>query len=84
VSIEENITRIISAKSSLKTAIEFKGVSVGDITLDGYAQKVLEIPSSYTSTTEIVLDQNSLTEDNIARLILAKSNLRAAIISKGV
>lgn len=41
--IAEEITRIQTAKSNIKTAIENKGVVVGDITIDGYADKINQI-----------------------------------------
>lgn len=41
--VAENLNRIIQAKADIKTAIENKGVIVGDITLDGYAAKIGEI-----------------------------------------
>ena len=44
MSISTEITRLQTAKADLKTAIEAKGVTVGDITIDGYAAKVAEIP----------------------------------------
>ena len=40
----DNLNRIIQAKADIKTAIENKGVAVGDITIDGYAEKIGEIP----------------------------------------
>ena len=39
----ENLNRIIKAKSDIKQAIENKGVTVGDMTIDGYAAKINEI-----------------------------------------
>lgn len=45
MSIADEITRLQTAKSDLKTAIEEKGVEVGDGTIDTYAQKVSEISS---------------------------------------
>lgn len=39
----ENLNRIIQAKADIKAAIENKGVSVGDIMIDGYAEKINEI-----------------------------------------
>lgn len=48
MSIATEITRLQTAKADLKTAIEAKGVTVGDITLDGYAAKVAEIPTGGT------------------------------------
>lgn len=43
--IAENITRIQQAKAAIKTAIEEKGIVVGDGTIDTYAAKIEEIPS---------------------------------------
>ena len=39
----DNLNRIIQAKSDIKTAIENKGVTVGNITIDGYAEKINQI-----------------------------------------
>ena len=44
----ENLNRIIKAKSDIKQAIENKGVTVGDMTIDGYAAKINEIPQEVT------------------------------------
>lgn len=44
MAIADNLNRIIQAKADIKSAIENKGVSVGDITIDGYAAKIAEIP----------------------------------------
>lgn len=43
MTIAENLQRIQTAKTDIKTAIENKGVNVGDITIDGYAAKIDEI-----------------------------------------
>ena len=43
MTIAENLQRIQTAKADIKTAIENKGVNVGDITIDGYAAKIDEI-----------------------------------------
>lgn len=40
----ENLNRIIQAKADIKTAIENKGVAVGDVTIDSYAEKIGKIP----------------------------------------
>lgn len=50
----ENLNRIIEAKSDIKQAIEEKGVTVGDITIDGYANKVREIAQSGTGGKWVV------------------------------
>jgi surface protein len=42
----ENLNRIIKAKSDIKQAIEEKGVTVGDLAIDGYAAKINEIKGS--------------------------------------
>lgn len=42
--VEVNLNRIIQAKNGIKQAIENKGVSVGDMRIDGYAAKIAEIP----------------------------------------
>ena len=43
MSIAEEILRIQTAKADIKTAIENKGVTVGDGTIDTYAEKINEI-----------------------------------------
>ena len=45
----ENLNRIIQAKSDIKTAIENKGVTVGNITIDGYADKINQITGGESS-----------------------------------
>ena len=45
MSIATEIERLKSAKANIKTAIEAKGVTVGDGTLDTYSAKIDEIPS---------------------------------------
>lgn len=51
MSIATEISRLQTAKANLKTSIENKGVTVGDVTLDEYYTKVDAIPSSPTPTT---------------------------------
>ena len=46
--VSDNLNRIIKAKSDIKQAIENKGVTVGDMTIDGYAAKINEIPQEVT------------------------------------
>ena len=43
--VTENLNRIIQAKSDIKNAIENKGVDVGDVTIDKYADKINQITS---------------------------------------
>ena len=45
MSIASEISRIQQAKSDIKHAIEERGVEVGNITLDHYAEKIIQIPS---------------------------------------
>ena len=40
MSVADNLNRIIQAKADIKTAIENKGVAVGDVTIDSYAEKI--------------------------------------------
>ena len=55
MSIETEITRIKGAKSDIKTAIENKGITVGDGTIDTYASKIADIP---TPTGKIEITEN--------------------------
>ena len=50
MSIASEIERLKNAKSSIKAAIENKGVQVGDGTIDTYASKINEISTSGGST----------------------------------
>lgn len=45
MSIASEITRILNAKADIKSAIEEKGVAVGDDSIDTYAEKISEISS---------------------------------------
>lgn len=45
MSVATEITRLKTAKADIKTAIEEKGVTVGDGTIDTYAEKITEISS---------------------------------------
>lgn len=45
MSVATEITRLQTAKADIKTAIEEKGVTVGDGTIDTYAEKIAEISS---------------------------------------
>lgn len=58
MSISTEITRLETAKADIKSAIENKGVTVGDGTIDTYAEKICEIsggsgtnPLNYAVTT---------------------------------
>jgi hypothetical protein len=51
MSIASEIERIQNAKSSIKTAIENKGVEVGNGTIDTYASKIDEITTGGADTT---------------------------------
>lgn len=53
MSITTEIERIENAKASIKTAIENKGVTVGDGTIDTYASKIDEISGGGSSEIEI-------------------------------
>lgn len=72
MSIASEIERIQNAKSSIKTAIENKGVEVGNGTIDTYASKINEITSGdvnimdlfpYTQSVVFDNDISDITED---------------------
>lgn len=52
MSIQTEITRIQTAKEDLKTAINAKGGSLADETLDHYAQAVTALPEAGTDTSD--------------------------------
>ena len=78
MTIAENLQRIQTAKADIKTAIENKGVNVGDITIDGYAAKIDEIKQegkisvhntgvklSYTNNIPDVLDFTGISDNDL-------------------
>lgn len=66
MSIYEQITRITNAKAAIKAAIEAKGVSVGNGTIDTYADKIGEIQVGNDDLI-IKLVDGSLTEFDIPK-----------------
>ena len=64
MAIYDQITRISNAKADIKAAIEAKGVSVGEGTLDTYAEKIGEIQVGNDDLI-IKLVDGSLTEFDI-------------------
>ena len=68
MSIADEITRLQNAKASIKTAIENKGVTVGDGTIDTYASKIDEITTGGGS---------SITEEEIAYYQFMEESLKA-------
>ena len=59
MSVQGEIERLESAKADIKSAIENKGITVGSVTLDGYAAKVNEIPRIYISTVAPTMSDGS-------------------------
>ena len=61
MSIANEIKRLENAKTSIKTAIENKGVEVGNGTIDTYASKIDEITIGVTEDLSAELtEQDSL------------------------
>ena len=58
MSIANEITRLQNAKTSIKTSIENKGVTVGDGTLNTYASKIDAIKTGITPTGTINITEN--------------------------
>lgn len=58
MSIVSEITRLQNAKSAIKTAIENKGVTVGNGTLDTYADKINDIQTGGGSSVVVRKDVN--------------------------
>lgn len=68
MSIASEITRLQQAKADIKAAIETKGVTVGDGTIDTYAAKVLQIPTNAShvyKTPNFYIHPNSSAPDFI-------------------
>ena len=94
MSISTEIQRLLTAKSDLKTAIEDKGVEVGEGTIDTYAGKVREIAGasdvidfmryvkSFTlATTEGLPEDLVLNLDNVTTFDNTFSNLKVENIN---
>lgn len=64
----ENINRIIKAKSDIKQAIENKGVTVGDMTIDGYAAKINEIPQEVTGGKWVIPNGMKFGQSNLTKI----------------
>lgn len=73
--ISTEITRLTNAKAAIKSAIEAKGVTVGDGTLDTYAEKIGEISSGGGSSDKKYV--------RILNLYLAPSNALTYNLSNG-
>lgn len=58
MSVASEITRLQNAKASIKTAIENKGVTVGDIKLDAYSAKIDEISTGAEPTGTLEITEN--------------------------
>ena len=58
MSVASEIARLQNAKASIKTAIENKGVTVGDIKLDAYSAKIDEISAGVEPTGTLEIIQN--------------------------
>jgi hypothetical protein len=66
MSIPDEIKRIQDAKASMKTAIESKGVEVGDVTIDIYASKINKISVGSGDNTDLIrLIDRTIREFNI-------------------
>lgn len=55
----ENTQKIINAKAAISGAIEAKGVTVGDISISGYADKIALIPTGGPQQTKFYLPLNN-------------------------
>lgn len=64
MSIATEIERLQNAKTSIKTAIENKGVVVGDGTIDTYASKIEEIKG--LDTSDATATENDILKDKTA------------------
>lgn len=54
--IEQNLQTIIDIKQNIKTAIENKGITVGDVSFTEYANKIGEISSGGITTIDVAAD----------------------------
>lgn len=65
MSIATEITRLQNAKAAIKTAIEGKGVNVGNATLDEYAEKISSIQTG-TDTSDANATANDILNNKTA------------------
>ena len=86
----ENLNRIIQAKNDIKQAIENKGVTVGDMTIDKYAEKIDEISGkwimpkgiNFAGSTFYEFDGGQLDTTNLTNMSTMFSNCDALISFK--
>lgn len=69
----ENLNRIIKAKSDIKQAIENKGVTVGDMTIDGYAEKIYEISGKWIMPNGTQFYLSTFTEFDAALVVVSNN-----------
>jgi hypothetical protein len=73
MSIASEITRLQQAKAAMKAAIEAKGVTVGDVTLDEYADLIAEISGG-----------GGYSNEDIKKLISRNSSLTSFTLPTGI
>lgn len=69
MTIAENLNRILEAKADIKQAIENKGVTVGNIMIDGYAEKINEIPQEVIGSGKWVIPDGTKFKDSTFSVI---------------
>ena len=96
MSIASEITRLQNAKNDLKTSIEGKGVTVGDVTLDNYSSKVDLIltrkpeqskTATPTTSQQTIIPDNGYALSSVTVNAVTSSidnNIKASNIKEGV
>lgn len=88
MSVSTEIQRLQQAKNDIKTAIENKGVTVGDGTLDTYAEKIVEIAgggNSSASSQEFEITSSVSNAKQLYDIVFAnipQNHIAAAFIVK--
>ena len=84
MSVASEIARLQNAKASIKTAIENKGVTVGDIKLDAYSAKIDEISAGVEPTGTLEITENGtydVKQKAYAKVAVPEKTLTTKIIT---